>query len=53
MNKLNSFNNYTITKILTFINNHYTFFRQLNILDYFNKTLKKNKYFYNNIKNII
>lgn len=52
LNKSNSFCSYTMTKILILISTYYAFCRQPNILDYIADLLKKDKIFYNNIKNI-
>lgn len=52
LDKLGSFYSYTITKIQIFINDNYAFYRLPNILDYVAKLLKKDKFFYNNMKNI-
>lgn len=52
LDKLDSLYSYAITKIQTLVSAYHTFCKKPDILDYFAKLLEKNKFLYNDIKNV-
>lgn len=52
LDKLDNFHSYTMTKIRKLVGIYYEFYRRPDTLDYVAKLLEKDKFFYDDIKNV-